>query len=113
MHQPVAMLGQRVRIEGFDRVDDLPVQRALPIVQQAAVGHLVGQRVLEGELDLGKQPRLVDELRRLQVREPARQDVLREPGDCAQLGQRSGKRLNHLPSGTSGSVSSHTAKSSN
>ena len=45
---------------------------ALPaLVGQTAVGHLVGQGVLEGEFTLGEQPRLVQELGGLQVVEAA------------------------------------------
>ena len=44
------------------------VQGAPPLLEQAAVGDLVRERVLEGVLEVGEQARLVEELRGLQVR---------------------------------------------
>ena len=41
---------RRSAIERFDGLDDAGVQRAPPLLEQAAVGHLVGERVLEGVL---------------------------------------------------------------
>ena len=64
------------RDRALDRLDDPGVQRAPPLLEQAAVGHLVGQRVLEGVLEVGEQARLVEELGGLQVGEAAAQLVL-------------------------------------
>ena len=50
MGETLDVLAQAVGIEAFDRVDDPRVERAAALVEQAAVGHLVGQRVLEGVL---------------------------------------------------------------
>ena len=47
------------------------VQDSPPLLEQTAVGHLVRQGVLEGVLALGKEPRLVEELGRLEVRQAA------------------------------------------
>ena len=68
--------GRRLEVLG-----DRPVELAAALLQQAAVGDLVGQRVLEGVLGFGKQPRLVDELGRLQLTEAAPQFLLRRLGD--------------------------------
>ena len=69
--QPLDLLGQAVPGERLDGLDDAGVQHAPPLLEQAAVGHLVGQGVLEGVLQLGEEARLVQELGRLQVRETA------------------------------------------
>ena len=46
-----------------------------PLLEEAAVGDLVGEGVLEGVLALGKEARLVEKLGRLEVRETTVQDV--------------------------------------
>ena len=63
------LLGQLVPSERFQRLDNAGVQHPPPLLEQAAIGHLVREGVLEGVLPLGEQPRLVQELRRLEVRE--------------------------------------------
>ena len=67
--EPLHLLGKTLGIERFDDLDDPRVQRLLPLVQQAAVGDLVGQPVLERVLDVGEEAGLIQELGRLQVRE--------------------------------------------
>ena len=52
-------------------------------MEQAAVSHLVGERVLEGVLEIGEELRLVDELGRLQAGQAAPQLVLGVLGDLA------------------------------
>ncbi len=71
------MFTQPVRVEPLDRGHDLRVQLAAPVLQQAPVGHLVRERVLEGVLQVREELRLVEELRLLQMREPAPQGLLR------------------------------------
>jgi hypothetical protein len=65
--QAIHLLGQALGSESLQRRDDPAVQDAPPLLEQPAVGHLVGQSMLEGEFTLGKQPRLVEQLGRLQV----------------------------------------------
>jgi hypothetical protein len=48
----------------------------------------VRQGVLEGVLDIGEQPGLGDEFRRLEMSQPLRQITFGQPGDRAELGQR-------------------------
>jgi hypothetical protein len=48
------------------------VEEAPPILEKASIGYLVGQRVLEGVLDVGEEARLVEELGGLQMGERAR-----------------------------------------
>ena len=48
--------------EPLHGLDNARVQRPASLLQEAPVGHLVGQGVLEGECRLEEQPRLVEEL---------------------------------------------------
>ena len=52
------------------------MQHAPALLEQAPVGDLVGERVLEGVLEIREQARLVEELRPLEVPEPLAQAVL-------------------------------------
>jgi len=57
------------------------VQHPSPLVEEAAIGDLVGQGVLEGILALGEQARLVEELCSLELCQAAVQRFLREVGN--------------------------------
>jgi hypothetical protein len=57
------------------------------LAEQTTVRHLVGQRVLEGVLELGERLRLVEELRRLQVHQPTPQRFFIELGDAREQGE--------------------------
>ena len=59
----------------------LGMQGAPPLLQQAAVGHLVGEGVLEGVRLLREEARLVEELRRLKVRQAPVQRLFGQLGD--------------------------------
>ena len=72
------------RLEGLD---DAGMQHPPPLLEQTAVGHLVGQGVLEGVLALGEEARLVEELGRLEVRQAAVQRLLGQLGNGLQQGQ--------------------------
>ena len=67
MCQPFHLVGHTVLIEPFDGGDDVAVERALSLLEQAPVGHLVRQGVREGVRLFGKQLRLIQELGRLEV----------------------------------------------
>ena len=82
--QPFDLLGQPVGIERLDGLDDAGVQRPPPLLQQAAVGHLVGEGVLEGVFELGEEARLVEELGGLQVGEAQAERLLGQLGDGLQ-----------------------------
>src|SRR5215813_14915274 len=58
VRQPLDVLGQPVRIAAFDGADDAGVQRLPPLLEQGAVGDLMGQRMLEGVLGIRKEPGL-------------------------------------------------------
>ena len=55
----------------FQGRDDAGMQRPPPLLEETAVGHLVGQGMRKGVFVCRKEPRLVEKLRRLEVREAA------------------------------------------
>jgi hypothetical protein len=69
--QAFDLLGQAVSIEGLQGLDNAGMERSPPLLEEAAVGHLVGQGVLESVGQLGEKTRLIEELRRLEVSEAA------------------------------------------
>ena len=71
VRQAFDLLGHPVGGERLDGLDQARVQPPPPLQQQAAVGHLVGQGMLEGVFRLREQARLIQKLRRLQVRQAA------------------------------------------
>ena len=75
------MLTQPVRVQPLDGLDDCSVERPPPVPEQALVGYLVGQRVLERVLEIREKARLIEELRRLEAAETAAQLVLAAFGD--------------------------------
>src|SRR5262249_51976783 len=76
--------------ERFQGLDDAGVQHPSPLLEETVISHLVRQGVREGEVALGEQPRLVQELSRLQMGEAA---VERRLG---QLGNGLQERQGHL-----------------
>ena len=60
--QPFDLLAQPVGIERLQCLHDLGMQGAPPLLQQAAVGHLAGEGMLEGVGMLREELRLVEEL---------------------------------------------------
>src|SRR5262245_41151662 len=87
MGETLEVLIEAVGIQPLDGGDDLPVQGAPLPIEQAAVRHLVGQRVLERVLHLGKQTRLVEELRGLKVSETAAKRVVIDARDRSYQGE--------------------------
>src|SRR5262245_13834543 len=81
MGESLGVLAETVPMEGLDRVDEPRVQRAPALQQQATIRDLLRERMLEGVLKIRKQPRLVEELGRLQMFEPSTELVLREFGN--------------------------------
>jgi hypothetical protein len=65
----IDLLLQAVGVQSLDRLDEGGVQRAAPFLEQASVGDVVGQCVLERVLEIGKQASLVEELGRLELGE--------------------------------------------
>jgi hypothetical protein len=91
MGQALDVLGQPARVEPFDGPDDPGVERLASLLEQRAVGDLIGERMLEGVLEIREEARLVEELRSLEVSEPLAQAVLRRFRD--RLQQRKGDVL--------------------
>jgi hypothetical protein len=60
--QAIHLLGQALDREGLQHLDNPAVEAAPPLLEQTAVGDLVGQGVLEGVLVLGKEARLIEKL---------------------------------------------------
>jgi hypothetical protein len=60
--EPSDLVGQAVSIERLQGLDDARVQHPPPPQQEAVVGHLLGEGMLEGVVRLGEQSRLIQEL---------------------------------------------------
>src|SRR2546426_2659592 len=86
MGKPLDLLAQAIRVEPFDRLHDPGMKGAATIAEEAAVRDLVGQRVLEGVLEVGKELDLVQEVCSLQQGEATSELVRRKVGN----------RLKHL-----------------
>ena len=88
MGEPLDLLAEAIAVERLDRVDDPRVKLVAAIVQESAVGDLVRERVLEGILEIRKQPGLVKELGGLQVVEAATDRLVGGVGDRLEQYQR-------------------------
>src|SRR5215467_1588333 len=60
------VLAEPVSTESLQRFENLCMERASPSLEEATVGHLVSQRVLERVLELREQTSLIEKLRCLQ-----------------------------------------------
>jgi hypothetical protein len=81
MGEPLDLLPDAIPIQRLDRADDPRVQLPASVMQETAIGHLVSERMLEGVLEVGIEPGLVDELGGLQTVESAPERIVREVGD--------------------------------
>ena len=81
MGEPLHVLIEAVGIATLHRLENACMQRASTLLEEAPVGHLVGQRVLERVLDLREESRFVEELRRLEPHESLTNSLLRLFGD--------------------------------
>ena len=77
VRQPLHVLDEAIGVQALDGGRHRGVKIAPALPQEARVGHVVGQRVLEGVLQIREELRLVEELRLLQMREPPPQGLLR------------------------------------
>src|SRR5262249_43025284 len=64
------VLDEPIRIQAFDGGDDPGVQNLTPFLKQRPVGDFMGERVLEGVLQVRKQARLVEKLGLLKMPQP-------------------------------------------
>src|SRR5207247_4629267 len=79
--QTLDVFREPLGVEAFDGLDDPGVESAPALVQEASVGHLMDERVLEGVFEVREEAGLVQELRGLQVAESGAQLVLARLGN--------------------------------
>jgi hypothetical protein len=77
MGEPLDLSPEAIPMERLDRLNDPCMKLAATFLQQAAVGDLVGERVLERVLEIRIEPDLVEELGGLQVVEPTTERLVR------------------------------------
>ena len=87
VRQAFDLLGHPLGRERLKGLDNARVQHPPPLQQETAVGHLVRQGMLEGVFRLGEQAGLIQELRRLQVRQAAVQRRLGHVRNGPQQGE--------------------------
>jgi hypothetical protein len=85
--QAFDLLGHPVAGERLQGLDDVGIEYPPPLLQEAPVGHLLGEDMLEGVRVLGKEARLVEEFGSLQVAEASVQGWLGQLGNGPQQGQ--------------------------
>src|SRR5215831_19245165 len=91
MREDLRLLSQTTGVEPFERLDELGVQCASPVLKQSLVGHFVRERVLERVLEVREEPDLVEELRGLETAQLGAHLFLRRVGNGEQ--QRDGHVL--------------------
>ena len=88
MGETLHLLHEPPRIQALDGVHDARVQRPTRVLEQGPVGHFLGEGVLEGVLELGKEMGLVEELGRLELVQARAEPVRIEIGDGLEHGNR-------------------------
>ena len=88
MRQLVAVFFEPGAEQRLDRLGGAFMQCTAPLAQQRAVGHLLGQPMLEAVLHFRKRRLLVDELPGLQPRQQALQRIFGQQGDARQQAPR-------------------------
>jgi hypothetical protein len=88
MGKPLDLFAEAIRVERLDRVDDPRVKFPTTLLDQPTVRDVLGERVLEGVLEVRKQLRLVEEFGGLQVVEPAPKLLVRSLCDCLKQRER-------------------------
>jgi len=87
VRQPFDLLGHPVPDERLKGLDDAGMQHPPPLLQETPVGHLVREGVLEGVGMFWEEAGLVEEFRRLEVRQAPVQYRLGHLGNGLQQGQ--------------------------
>ena len=77
MSEPLDLLAEAIGVGPLDRVDDPRVKLAATLLQQSTVRDFMRERVLEGVLEIRKEPGLVKELGCLQAIESATERPVR------------------------------------
>src|SRR5262245_35668967 len=88
MGQPLGVLPESIAVKRLDRLDDPRVKLTAAIVQQAAICHLVSQRVLERVLEVWIEAGLVEELGSLQTVKSITERLLGKIGNRLQQCER-------------------------
>src|SRR5262245_4954397 len=86
VRQAVDLLSPPVGRQRLQRLDQARVQYPPPLQQQAVVGYLVSEGVLKGVVRLGEQARLIQELRRLEMRQATVQRLFGQVRNGSQQG---------------------------
>src|SRR2546425_11650402 len=86
--EPLDVFCLPFRIQLFDRADDLGMERAAPLMKQAAERNIMGQGMLERVFELREQTGFVEELGGLEVREPAPERRFGQLADGVKEGKR-------------------------
>jgi hypothetical protein len=86
--QPFDLFAQPVSVEGFHDVHNTSVERPSPLLSKTAVGHLIGQRMLEGVSEFGHHPCLVEQFHGLEMHQAEPQDLLRHLANGPRYGIR-------------------------
>ena len=81
------LLGAPIPSERFEGLDDVSMEASPPLLEHTAVGYLVGQGMLEGVFGVGKEPRFVEKLGCLEVREATGHGVFGQFGNGLQQRQ--------------------------
>ena len=84
VRQPFDLVVQPVPRLDLQDLDDAGMQGPPPLIEQRAVSYLMGEGVLEGIGELGKETRLIQELGGLQVREARPEELGSFPGKISQ-----------------------------
>jgi hypothetical protein len=85
--EPFDLFCEPVRVQTFDGLQDPAMQGAPALLEEAAVGDLVGEAVLEGVGEIREETGLVQELGGLEVREAAAQGLLGQVRDGLEEGE--------------------------
>src|SRR5262249_46847133 len=81
MGEAIDPLNEAVGIQSLDTLGDACVEPSTPVVDEAAIGNLMGQRVLERVFEIREESRFIEQLGALKPGEPAPEVVVREAGD--------------------------------
>jgi hypothetical protein len=87
MCEPLDLLAKPVGKKPFYRIHDSRVDVAAAFVEHSAVGDVVGEGVLEGVLQVGKELCRVEKLGSLQIVEQTAKPVFCQPANCMQQGE--------------------------
>jgi hypothetical protein len=71
MSEPLDLLAEAITIEALHGLHDPDVEVTASAREETPVGHLVGERVLEGVFEIGEEASLEEELGRLKLDQTA------------------------------------------